>query len=193
MGFKKVLKKTWHFVWKDDSIWSWIVNIIIAFILVKFVVYPGLGALLDTGYPVVAVVSKSMEHDSKFDEWWDNSGIWYANEGISKSMFMDYPFKNGFNMGDVMVLRGEDIEDIKLGDVIVFRSVTANPIIHRVVKVYKDDGEIFLQTKGDNNGGVSRDLGEDRIGEDRLIGRAFFRIPLVGWVKIIFSDVVGGM
>jgi len=193
MGFKKILKKTWHFIWKDDSIWSWIVNIIIAFILVKFVVYPGLGALLDTGYPVVAVVSKSMEHNSKFDEWWNRAGSWYTNEGISETMFRDYTFKNGFNMGDVMVLRGEDIEDIKLGDVIVFRSVTANPIIHRVVKVYEDNGEIFLQTKGDNNGGVSHDLGEDKIGEDRLIGRAFFRIPLVGWIKIIFSDLIGGM
>lgn len=56
------LKKFWNFLWYDDSIWSWIVNIIVAFILIKFVVYPILSLLLGTGLPIVAVVSGSMEH-----------------------------------------------------------------------------------------------------------------------------------
>ena len=60
---RKQLKKIWYFIW-DDSIWSWIVNIILAFVLIKFVVYPGLGFLLNTSHPVVAVVSSSMEHRS---------------------------------------------------------------------------------------------------------------------------------
>ena len=52
--------KVWYFIWHDDSVWSWIVNIILAFLLIKFIVYPGLGFLLETEYPVVAVVSGSM-------------------------------------------------------------------------------------------------------------------------------------
>ena len=63
MEFKKFLKKTWKFIWEDDSFLSWLVNIVIAFVLVKFIIYPLLGLLLGTGFPVVAVVSCSMEHN----------------------------------------------------------------------------------------------------------------------------------
>ncbi len=69
--FKKLLKKIWYFIWEDDSIWSWIVNIILAFVIIKFIVYSGLGFMLSTSHPIVAVVSGSMEH--KIVE--DNSGV----------------------------------------------------------------------------------------------------------------------
>jgi signal peptidase I len=59
---KEIIKKTWHFIWYDDSALSWIVNILLAYVLIKFIVYPGLGLILGTQYPIVAVVSNSMEH-----------------------------------------------------------------------------------------------------------------------------------
>jgi len=61
-ALKQYAKKVWHFLWYEDSIWSWIANIIIAFILIKFVVYPLISLLLATQLPIVAVVSGSMEH-----------------------------------------------------------------------------------------------------------------------------------
>ena len=61
--FKNTLIKTWKFIWDNDSPLSWILNVIIAFILVKFIIYPGLGLLLGTTHPVVAVVSGSMSHN----------------------------------------------------------------------------------------------------------------------------------
>jgi len=60
--FMTLLGKAWHFIWYDDSALSWIVNILLAYVLIKFIVYPGLGLLLGTNYPIVAVVSNSMEH-----------------------------------------------------------------------------------------------------------------------------------
>ena len=63
MNTKDSFKKTWRFIWHDDSWASWFVNIIIAFILVKFLIYPGLGFILGTTHPVVAVISGSMEHE----------------------------------------------------------------------------------------------------------------------------------
>ena len=60
-GYKKKLKRLWHFIWEDNSVWSWIANIVLAFILIKFIVYPSLGFVLGTTHPVVAVVSESME------------------------------------------------------------------------------------------------------------------------------------
>ena len=60
---KDIWKKVWHFIWEEDSVASWVVNIILAFVLIKFIVYPGLGFALGTTHPVVAVVSPSMEHN----------------------------------------------------------------------------------------------------------------------------------
>ena len=48
--------KVWWFLWEDDSVWSWLANIVLAFVLIKFIVYPGLGLALQTSHPIVAVV-----------------------------------------------------------------------------------------------------------------------------------------
>ena len=86
-NIRKILKKTWYFIWEDNSVWSWIVNIILAFVLIKFIVYPGLGFLLSTSHPVVAVVSSSMEHDRKFDDWWEKNKDWYLQNEINEEEF----------------------------------------------------------------------------------------------------------
>ena len=150
MSFKEVLKKIWHFIWHDNSLASWIVNVILAFLIVKFLIYPGLGLLFGTGYPVVAVVSSSMEHNSDLEPWWNNNKGWYVNMNITEEDFFSYPLKNGFNKGDIMVLIGRKPMNIKKGDVIVFKGSLKDPIIHRVVKLYRED-KYYIQTKGDNN------------------------------------------
>jgi len=189
--FKKVLKKTWHFIWEDNSIWSWIANVIIAFILIKFIVYPGLGLLLTTSHPIVAVVSESMEHNMKFEEWWEKNKDWYMENGINKEDFETFSFKNGFNKGDIMVLIGKGAENIEIGDVIVFRSNRKDPIIHRVVKKFDDNG-IYFQTKGDNNEDSIKNkaLDETKIGKDIIIGGAVLRVPLLGYIKIWFVEIL---
>src|SRR3989338_8734422 len=138
---KHTLKKTWWFIWEDDSIWSWIVNIILAFVLIKFIVYPGLGLLLGTHYPIVAVVSSSMEHDGNFENWWNGQSTWYLNNDITKENFLTFDFRNGFNKGDIMILYGKKAKDIGIGEVIVFKSGRPDPIIHRVVKKADANGE----------------------------------------------------
>ncbi|MBW2993462.1 hypothetical protein KY317_02720, partial [Candidatus Woesearchaeota archaeon] len=65
MKFKEIVHKTWDFIWNSNSVWSWIVNIILAFVIIKFLLYPGLGLVTGTSHPIVAVVSNSMEHDNE--------------------------------------------------------------------------------------------------------------------------------
>jgi signal peptidase len=189
---KKVLKRVWWFVWEDDSIWSWLVNIVLAFILIKFIVYPGLGFVLGTNYPIVAVVSSSMEHNMGFDEWWNKNKEWYIGRGITKDEFLTFPLKNGFYKGDIMVLIGEKPESIKVGDVIVFGSRKPDPIIHRVVKKWKEGNKYYFATKGDNNPGSIKSalVDETKIEEGRIIGKAVLKIPLLGYIKIIFVEVL---
>jgi|TARA_Y100000310_G_C20643884_1_gene795499 signal peptidase I len=190
---RKSFKKMWHFIWEDNSIWSWIVNVILAFVLIKFIVYPGLGLLLSTSHPVVAVVSGSMEHNSGFNGWWESNEEWYMQNGIGGEQFRQFPLKNGFNRGDIIVLIGRDAEKIAVGDVIVFRSNRKDPIIHRVVKKSGEGNEYYFQTKGDNNRDSIKtsQLDETNIKEDEIIGKAVLRIPLLGYIKIGFVELLG--
>jgi len=189
---KKRFKKIWYFIWEDNSVWSWIVNVILAFVLIKFIVYPGLGFLLSTSHPVVAVVSESMEHNAKFDEWWTENNEWYIENGINLEDFETFSLKNGFDKGDIMILMGKDVEDIKIGDTIVFRSNRKDPIIHRVVKKMQDGDEIYFQTKGDNNKDSIKNslLDETNLKEDVILGKAVFRVPFLGYIKIWFVDLL---
>ncbi|MFH1683019.1 MAG: signal peptidase I [Candidatus Woesearchaeota archaeon] len=195
---KSILGKIWFFIWQEDSVESWIINIILAFILIKYLVYPGLGFILSTSHPIVAVVSGSMMHEGNFGEWWGNTGSWYEEAGITQEMFLTFTMKNGFNKGDIMVLVGSSPNKVNVGDIIVFSGARVNPrpdpIIHRVVKKIDKNGEWIFQTKGDNyltnptsiNGCQFRSgcLYESDIKESQIIGKAFIRVPYLGYVKI---------
>ena len=189
---RKLPKKIWYFIWEDNSIWSWIVNIILAFVLIKFIVYPGLGFLLTTSHPVVAVVSGSMEHNMGFDEWWEKNNNWYIENGINKEEFKAFSLKNGFNKGDIMVLIGKNVKNIEVGDVIVFKGDRIDPIIHRVVDKKQINSVISFQTKGDNNKDSIKNnqLDETNIKEEEIIGKAVLRIPLLGYIKIGFVELL---
>ncbi len=213
---KTTWQKIWYFIWEDDSVLSWFVNIVIAFILIKYLVYPGLGLVFGTSHPVVAVVSGSMEHKTippcveekndvcikystiyfqicgetfpekqevDLDFFWDTCGEFYRARNINKLQFEEFPFKNGFNTGDIMVLVGKKPEDINVGDVIVFQGNRPDPVIHRVIEK-NEDGEITFTTKGDHNSQILKM--EQDITEERIIGKAVFRIPFLGYVKIWF-------
>ena len=172
---KDFLKKVWYFIWHDDSLLSWVVNVLLAFIIVKFIVYPGLGFIFGTSYPLVAVVSCSMEHNIEFNSWWEQNKEFYEKINISKENFENFPFKNGINQGDIMVLKSGS--NIKIGDIIVFSSSNQNPIIHRIIDLNP------LKTKGDNN-----KISDPNTGQ--VLGKAIFRTPYLGWIKIGFNGLI---
>lgn len=216
---KKYAKEVWKFVWESNSPWSWLVNIILAFLLIKFIVYPALGFFLGTTFPIVAVVSGSMEHKTvhpclekdfrnhcqkygisyeicgnsfdksqsvNFDFYWDTCGKWYEDDAaITKEQFERFPMHNGFNTGDIIVLLGEEPENIKIGDIIVYHSpVKPDPIIHRVVRKRESGSEYYFTTRGDHNDQVFSF--EKDIAQENILGKAWIRVPLLGYVKIWF-------
>jgi signal peptidase I len=212
-GFWTSLKKFWSFIWNDDSILSWVLSIVIAFIIIKFLMYPAIGFALNTDYPIVAVVSGSMEHkfavsdaptptlcgnfgaarNVNFNDYWQYCGKWYEGINITKEKFNDFSYLNGFNTGDIIILRNPGVSNIKVGDVIVFiqpQNPVLEPIIHRVVKVSEVDGKPVFQTKGDHNtnsifvDAKTKYLNEYNVTSNQVIGRATFRIPYLGYVKI---------
>lgn len=193
--FIKLLRKIWWFIWEDDSFLSWVVNIVLSFILIKFLVYPVLGIVLGTPVPIVAVVSGSMEHDSSFSTFWNAQQGIYDGFNITSDDFSKYPFNNGFNKGDIMLLVGKNPEKIEKGDVIVFKSGRPDPIIHRVVDKTDVNGTIIFQTKGDHNTYQITDLwlDEKEVSGQSLMGEAVLRIPFLGWVKILFVNLLNAV
>lgn len=206
MAFKDLLKKTWHFLWHSDSPWSWLANLIIAFLVIKFLIYPLLGFLLGTSYPIVAVVSQSMEHGlygsqlcgqtfydfkDSFPNYWEVCGDWYENNNFTAAQFRQFPFKNGFNKGDIILVWGSRPENLEVGDILIFWGEKPQPLIHRLIKKWPENGQYYFQTKGDHNReSITGPLGETQIPEERILGKGILRIPYLGWVKIIFVQAV---
>ena len=91
-----------------------------------------------------------------------------------------------------MVLIGKKPKDVNVGDVIVFRNGRPDPIIHRVVKKWKDNSDYFFQTKGDNNRESIKNgsIDETNINQNQIIGKALFKIPILGYVKIWFVEIL---
>ena len=210
----EVMKKFWHYIWYDDSFGSYIANFIFAFVVIKYLLFPGLGFVLNNDYPIVAIVSGSMEHKVvghricdkaivdvesmglDFDEFWSFCGSYYEkNYNISSGDFLKFEYKNGLNIGDVMVLYGKNPEKIDVGEVLIFipedRSFfeQKGPVIHRVVNKWQDDnGRWFFATKGDHND-KSYEHFETIIPEEDVIGTTLVRIPFVGYVKIMIFEI----
>jgi hypothetical protein len=113
--------------------------------------------------PIVAIMSGSMEHKfvpikinntkvwemcgnienkkikiSNYNDFWTYCKDNYKKFNITEDDFEKFPYKNGFNTGDVMIVKGTTPENIKIGDVIIFYSPDAKKsIIHRVVEKNK--------------------------------------------------------
>ncbi len=202
----RTLRKFWHFFWHDDSLASFLLNIIVAFVIIKYLIYPGLGLVLGTPFPIVAVVSESMEHGlhrnlicgqqfenfpESFQSYWNTCGKWYEPRGISKKQFSTFPFQNGFNKGDVIILWRAHPGNLRVGDVLVFQGDKPQPIIHRIVKIWKEGDKTFYQTKGDHNRDSVNNgrFDESKISQERVYGKGVLRLPYLGWLKIIFVEV----
>jgi len=205
MAWRNHSRKIWRFL-REDSAASWVANVVIAFIVIRYLFYPLFGLMLGTSFPIVAVVSESMEHGTNrdilcgqnirdfqysFQNYWKVCGSWYETQGIKSESFQKFPFSNGFNTGDVIILWRATPANLEIGDILIFQGSKPQPIIHRIVKIYTEKGQIFYQTKGDHNGeSIAGQQGETRIGLERVYGQGILRIPYLGWVKILFVEAV---
>lgn len=177
MNIKEAWRKSLNYLKKDT--WdSWVVSLILVFVFIKFIFFPLLSLATGSSLPLVVVESCSMYHGENFDDWWFQNAAWYEQKGIQKSDFLEYSFKNGLNKGDIILTWGNS--DYKKGDIIIFQASTVYPLIHRLISDEK------ISTKGDHN--LGQLPVEENIPEERIIGKAIAKIPLVGWLKLIFFE-----
>ncbi len=190
---KKYWQKFWFVVWKDDSFKGWIFSILFIFIVIKLIFFPVLNLVTGTSLPLAIVESCSMYHDGNilgsYDKWWDRHESTYTEQGITNENFKEFIFKKGFNKGDILFIVGVKSENIKIGDVIIFKS-QGKDIIHRVVDIKTDSaGSKIFSTMGDNVGQIQFFEGE--IKESQIVGKAVFKlIPHLGWGKLVLVDLI---
>ncbi|MGB9725146.1 MAG: signal peptidase I [Fervidicoccaceae archaeon] len=97
--------------------------------------------------------------------------------------------------GDIVFLHHATPQEIRIGDIIVYKSVNDGYIIHRVVKIVNTSNGIFYVTKGDNNPVDDSILGQfingPGISYDRVVGVVWspmnetFVIPIIGIISLI--------
>lgn len=87
-----------------------------------------------------------------------------------------------------MFLKGTSPDKIKPGDTLVFQTNLPEPIIHRVVNAWEENGSYYYQTKGDHNEGSGPI--EIKISEDAVYGTAWLRVPWLGYVKILAVELI---
>jgi len=184
-GWRRVLSNVLLEV-RDWAIWIGIAIIlapILGWLLTMF---------LGNATPLVAVMSTSMVHD------WTTPRVyteWMVTNGINSEAMDSFPFKNGFDKGDVLViLAAKKPSDINVGNVIVFNADRKYPIIHRVIAIQATRSNsttmsYFYMTKGDHN-----PIPDPWITPyNRVEGRAVFRIPYIGYIKVIPIEILDSL
>jgi len=129
-----------------------------------------------------------------FDDYWDVCEDWYEHNNITKNEFENFPLNNGFRKGDILIVWGRFTPEI--GDVVIFQpnpeAYSQKPIVHRIVKIEDN----IIQTKGDHNAeqltpsNNNLNTDETHITQEQIIGKAVFKIPYLGWVKIWFAEFI---
>src|SRR3989344_2183629 len=91
---------------KEDSWQSWMLSLLLVIIVIKLILFPLASLITGSPLPLVVIESCSMYHSSYFESWWNENKNWYESHNISKQDFEDFPFNNGLNKGDVILLLG---------------------------------------------------------------------------------------
>ncbi len=90
------------------------------------------------------------------------------------------------NIGDVVVVKGVEFEELKVGDIISFET-PSKPIVHRIIAFEEHDGKTFIRTKGDANPCPDFFL----VRYEDVIGKVIFIIPKIGYIFLFFETPLG--
>ena len=119
--------------------------------------------------------------------------------GLKYVLNTDYPvvvvegvsMETTYIQGDLLVLRGIPVQDIKLGDVVVYRrSVNSMLIVHRVVAIKTIGGELYFTTQGDNHQTNPSPDYPDVPAED-VVGTVIYHVAALGNVVLALQSPVG--
>ncbi len=180
MKVKETLRKVYNFLFKEESIYSYIAFTILAYLFLKFLFLPGI-LLAFNLTDISAIVTGSMVHNEltnyTYRDWLIFHGYNYSD---------DWPYPNGINIGDVVLIRKVPPNEIHIGDVIMYK-VGNYEIVHRVINKTDD----HFQTKGDANPYMLPF--EYNVSYAQIKGKVVGKIPYLGWPKVLLTYLIMGI
>jgi len=193
---------------------NWVIYLVSA-LFFAWLIYTVLGLLLATSSPMVIVVSGSMEPVLYRGDVVVMQGA--SPEDIrAEQVELDMPTlkeialikiakSDSIPPNNLLFTSGEIVPITETGDTVVYTSNSirnfGQPVIHRVVAKVKVRDGYYLITKGDNNNVIDQECGTIVAGlpqyqcitlypipAQEIKGRAVFKIPLVGYMKLLVFD-----
>lgn len=89
--------------------------------------------------------------------------------------------------GDLILTKEIDTSELKVGDVISFRTDKYTVITHRIIKIVEEEGERKYYTKGDNNDTADRNA----VVDSQIEGIYRYRIPKLGNIAVYLQKPTG--
>lgn len=100
--------------------------------------------------------------------------------GYSIMNVMTGSMEPAYQVGDIIVIKKTDADELKVNDVITFistdKELNGQPITHRIINITEENGQKMFETKGDFN----QITDETLVTSDRILGKVQFKIPFVG-------------
>ncbi len=99
--------------------------------------------------------------------------------GVRQYVIMTGSMEPNYNIGDIIIDKEIEKEDIKIGDVITYSVGDGkHTISHRIIKIVEENGETLYQTKGDNNNAPDSEL----VSYNQIQGKAIYKIDKIGLI-----------
>ena len=90
-------------------------------------------------------------------------------------------------MGAAIVVVERPIDEIEVGDIVTWRAANGAYVTHRVLQVVEENGELFVQTKGDANDSPD----PSAVPADAIVGVVEAWVPAAGFALIMMSTPTG--
>lgn len=90
-------------------------------------------------------------------------------------------------LGALIVISGRQVEDLGAGDVVTWRTESGVLVTHRVQQIVVENGELFVQTKGDANATPD----PAAVPASAIIGAVDAWVPLLGFASIMLGTPTG--
>ncbi len=103
---------------------------------------------------------------------------------ISSSMVPEY------NVGDMVVAKVKDFEDINIGDDVVYYGTEADfkdkIVTHRVISKTNVDGKYIFETKG-----IANEIADPKIDESQIKGVVIFKGVIISAISKLVNNMYG--
>lgn len=90
-------------------------------------------------------------------------------------------------LGAAIVVVERPVADLEIGDIVTWKAANGAYVTHRVIGLAQNDGEIFVQTKGDANDSADAAL----VPEGSVVGVVDAWVPVAGYALIVMSTPTG--